>query len=93
MNRSTSATKATARSMWLSELADAVERAQRLSWTLGIEGGDVEAQELYARLEWVRVEIESLRLSGWTELHEELAPDWINDLLAQGRLLKSPASD
>jgi hypothetical protein len=93
VNRSSNETVAAARAHWLTELADAVERAQRLSWTLGIEGGNAEAKELYARLEWVRTEIESLRLSGWGDMRQEFTQEWINDLLVAGGLLNAPRAD
>ena len=90
MNRSTCESVAAARARWLAELAEAVEQAQRLSWLLGgAQSDNLEAMELYTRLECVRLEIEQLRRSGWARLREEFSPEWIDALLGQRGLSRS----
>ncbi len=56
-----------ARTVWLKELARAIEEAQRLAWRLGIVEGRSQALDLYVRLEIARAEVEALRERG-TEL-------------------------
>lgn len=78
MDRESNEATATERARWLAELAIAVEQAQKLAWRLGVsEGDDPEAKDLYARLESVRTEVESLRRGGWAGAHEELDPFWV----------------
>lgn len=50
-----------ARARWLAELAEALDDARRLTNRLGAAEGRIEAVELYARIEAVRLEIEALR--------------------------------
>jgi hypothetical protein len=70
------------RARWLAELAQAVTEAQKLAWRLGVvEGDSEEARELYAQLEAVRVELESLRTNGWTGVRREVEPSWLETLL------------
>jgi len=46
---------------WLAELGHAVAQAQKLAWRLSVAEGNLEeARQLYARLEAVRIELESL---------------------------------
>ena len=76
------------RARWLAELAVAIEQAQRLTWRLGVsEGENAEAMRLYARLDILLAEVESLRRGGWTGEHRELDPFWMQ-LLSSG----SPAN-
>ena len=50
------------RAEWLSQIAEAIEGAQKLAWQLRMqEGASLQARELYNRLETVRSEVESLR--------------------------------
>lgn len=78
MDQESSEATATERSRWLSELAVAIEQAQRVAWRLGVtEGDDPEAKELYARLELAREEVESLRRGGWAGEQQELDPFWM----------------
>lgn len=64
---------------WLDDLAGAVAQAQQLTWTLGVaEGDSEEARALYAQLEGLRSEIESLRFGDWAEIRQELDPKWLD---------------
>ena len=70
------------RARWLDELAAAVTQAQRLTWRLGVaEGDSEEARSLYARLEAVLGEVESLRLSDWAAIRHEIDPKWLDGVL------------
>jgi hypothetical protein len=74
------------RARWLAELAQAIDDAQRLAWRIGfVDGSNPEAMELYARLELARVEVESLRRSGWASKGSGLSPEWIEFLPKLGR--------
>ena len=78
MDQESNDATATERARWLAELAIAVEQAQKLAWRLGVsEGDDPDAQSLYAQLEMVRGEVESLRRGGWAGEHQELDPFWM----------------
>lgn len=82
MHRARDQVVALERARWLSELAEAVAQAQKLAWSLGvIDGDDDEARELYARLEAVRGEIDSLRFGRWAEVRSEIDPKWLEALL------------
>ena len=64
---------------WLDELAGAITQAQHLTWSLGVaEGDSEEARTLYARLEAIRGEVESLRFGEWSEIRQELDPKWLD---------------
>jgi len=59
-------------------LAVAIDQAQKVAWRLGVsDGDDPDAKNLYARLEMVRSEVESLRRGGWAGEHQELDPFWM----------------
>lgn len=80
------------RARWLDELAAAIAEAQRLTWRLGVAEGDCEeARTLYARLEAVLGEVESLRSSDWAAIRQEIGPEWIDGVLTSG-VLPAPAS-
>lgn len=64
------------RARWLAELNRSLDQAQELAWQLGVEAGNVEAMELYARLELVRWEIEGLQLGRANAVAEQLGPEW-----------------
>lgn len=66
------------RARWLAEVADALERAQRLTWRIGAPGGNGEAMELYGRIEAARAEAWSLRLGGFRIARQEYDPNWMN---------------
>ena len=70
---------------WLDELAEAIVQAQRLTWRLGVlEGDSEEARTLYARLESVLEEVESLRVSDWADIRQEIDPKWLDGVLGTG---------
>jgi hypothetical protein len=69
------------RAHWLAELADALEEARQLMKRLGAAEGRIDAVELYARIEAVRLEVQAMRLrrrTAWSA--ENLAPEWTNDI-------------
>jgi hypothetical protein len=69
------------RARWLTELAQAIAHAQKLVWSLGVvDGDDEEARELYARLEAVRSEVDSLRFGSWAR--REVDPRWLRSFMA-----------
>ena len=69
------------RARWLAELAEAIDEAQRVAWRLGVEGGSIEATELYAHLEVARAEVEALRRGGWRRHDVDSPPLWLQSLL------------
>jgi hypothetical protein len=70
------------RARWLDELTAAIAQAQKLAWSLGVAESDCdEARQLYASLEAVRGEVESLRFGGWVAVRKEVDPDWLKRLL------------
>ena len=77
------------RARWLTELAQAVAQAQKIVWSLGVvDGDDEEARELYARLEAVRTEVDSLRFGSWAR--EEVDPRWLRSLMTNDLPLGGP---
>ena len=91
MKRASIETSSTERARWLSELAHALDEAQKVAWRLGVsEGNNAEAKELYGRIETARAEVERLRLSGFRRIREESDPDW-TDILLWDRKLDSAA--
>ena len=50
------------RNRWLGELGEALVEAQQLTWKLGV-AGNLEAMELYGRIEGALAEVRSLRSS------------------------------
>ena len=68
------------RTQWLSQIAEAIESAQKLAWQLRTqEGASTEARELYNRLESARAELESL--SGSSICGPEITDtDWLRVL-------------
>lgn len=86
MNRSTGPAVAAERSRWLAELAQAVGQAQRLARILGIpEGNCAEGNEIFGRLESIRIEVESLRRGSRVLPQSEVDPLWTNLFPWQGR--------
>ena len=82
MHRAPDQVVALERARWLAELAQAIAQAQKLAWRLGVaEGDSEEARELYARLEAVGSEVDSLRFDGWIEVRREVDPSWIESLV------------
>jgi hypothetical protein len=93
VHRSPDQVEALERSRWLAELAQAIAQAQKLAWSLGVvEGDSGEARSLYARLEAVRSEVDSLRFGDWANVRREIDPSWVEDLL-NGALPGRNASD
>ena len=83
MHRAPDQVVALERARWLAELAQAIAQAQKLAWRLGVaEGDNEEARELYARLEAVASEVDSLRFGGWIEVRREIDPAWLEGLIS-----------
>jgi len=62
----------------LSELATAIDDAQRLAWTLGTAGRcSREALDLYCQLDAAREELEKIRRGPWRISELEIGPEWI----------------
>jgi len=71
--------EAAERSRWLAELAEAVVQAQRLARIMGVSDGKCgQANELYRRLEWVRIEVEGLRRASSKTHSTEIDPKWMD---------------
>ena len=68
------------RARWLAELAAALDDARRLTKELGADEGRVEAVELYARIEAVRLEIQAMRLTRLSGGGEGFDPEWTKDI-------------
>lgn len=61
-------------------LAEAIDGAQRVAWQLRTsESASAEARELYSRLEYVRLEVESLRQVA-VRHSEKTDTDWLKRL-------------
>lgn len=77
------------RAEWFVRLAEAIEGAQRLAWQLRTsESASTEARELYSRLEYVRLEVESLRQVAVRPV-EKSDPDWLKKLGWSGSLAEA----
>jgi hypothetical protein len=64
---------------WLAELAAALDEARRLVKELGVEKGSMDASELSARIEAVRLEVQAMRLLRAAGGHQ-LDPNWTKDI-------------
>jgi hypothetical protein len=71
---------ASKRAHWLAELADALDGARHLVKELGADEGRLEAVELYARIEAVRIEVHMMRLKRSYAGGREFDPEWSDDL-------------
>ena len=81
------------RAQWLDELTAAIMQAQRLTWRLGVAEGDcAQARSLYARLEALLGEVESLRLSEWAGIRQEIDLKWLDGALAEAMLPMLPTA-
>lgn len=77
MKRGPIEASATERARWLTEVAEALEQAQKLAWHLGLlEHKHNEAMELYGRLEATRLEVQALRFGQFTAAQREYDPKW-----------------
>lgn len=86
MNRFGERPAAAERGRWLAELAEAVTEAQRLARSLSIaKGNHAEAEDLYGRLELVRIEVEDLRRAGRGARRASIDPFWANLFPGNGR--------
>ena len=84
MNRLPTEISAAERARWLAELADALEQAERLLWSLGeLPKIDPQVRELYGSLDAARAEVQALRSRRALVLHRNLQPLWIE--FANGR--------
>ena len=68
------------RARWLAELADALDDARHLVKELGAEEGRIEAVELYARIESVRLVVQAMRLRRSYGGGEDSRPEWTKDI-------------
>ena len=94
MHRAPNQAVALERARWLTELADAIDQAQKLSWRLGVaEGDSEEARMLYARLEVVRAEVDSLRFGGWIEVRGQIDIALLEQLIGDSGALAPPPGD
>ena len=68
------------RARWLAELSGALDDARHLVKELGAAEGDIDAVELYARIEAVRFEVQAIRLRRSYDRDQESGPEWMEDL-------------
>lgn len=80
MDRISSEENARNRSRWLAELSEALDGARHLVKELGADEGQLEAVELYARIEAVRIEVHMMRLKRSYGGGQEFDPKWTEDL-------------
>lgn len=79
------------RALWLAELSEALDEAQRLLLQLGVGSADArEVTELYLRIEGARLAVQSLRPRGSTGSGNVSDPKW-TDPLPWGRGPQNPA--
>jgi len=78
LHRASNQVVALDRARWLAELEVAIAQAQKLAWQLGVAEGDCEeARSLYARLEVLHGEVQSLRFEGFGEMRREIDLAWL----------------
>lgn len=68
------------RARWLAELASALDDARRVTKELGADEGRIEAVELYAQIEAVRLEIHAMRLARMSRESGNFGPEWSKDI-------------
>ncbi len=73
------------RARWLAELSAALDEARLLVKHLGGAEGRLEAVELYARIETLRLEVEAIRLGQRYARSEDSYPNWMIPLPWQRR--------
>lgn len=67
------------RARWLAELAEALEQAERLVWSMGdLRQADPQMIELYSALDAARAEVEALRFRRALPARSDLQPFWMN---------------
>jgi len=77
MKRGPIEASASERARWLTELAEALEQAQKLAWRMGlVEHNSIDAMELYGRLEAARLEVQALRFGQINAAQREYGPNW-----------------
>lgn len=77
------------RAEWFVRLAEAIEGAQLLAWQLRTsDSASAEARELYSRLEYVRLEVESLRQVA-VRHGEKTDAEWLKKLGWSGSLAEA----
>ena len=63
----------------LAELALSIDQAQQQARNLSVSRGNcAEAEDLYGRLEVIRIEVEGLRRGGWGARPKKIEPRWTN---------------
>jgi hypothetical protein len=74
------------RARWLAELADALEQAERLVWSLGdLPRTNPEMIELYGSLDAARAEVQALRVKRVATAAADLGPFWMKSPEMQRR--------
>lgn len=75
VNRLPTEVSAAERARWLAELADALEQAERLLWSLSdLPKIDPQVRELYGSLDAARAEVQALRSRRALALQRNLQP-------------------
>lgn len=70
---------ATERGRWIAQLVLTIGHAQKQARTLSVSRGNcAEAEDLYGRLEAIRIEVEELRRGGWGVSPKRIDPRWTN---------------
>ena len=78
VNRLSTEISAAERARWLAELADALEQAERLLWSLSdLPTIDPNVRELYGSLDAARAEVQALRSKRALALQRNVQPLWI----------------
>jgi hypothetical protein len=67
------------RARWLSELSDALEEARRVIGQLSAADGQINAAELNARIDAIRLEVQALRLRRNPQPERDSDPEWTKD--------------
>jgi hypothetical protein len=64
------------RAQWLAELTDALDAARHLVADLELGDGRIDAADLYARIEAVRIEVLAMRLWRSGAGGQDFGPEW-----------------
>ena len=82
---------ASARALWLAELAEALDTAERLALSLIDWAPESdEATVLRVRILAARAELTALRLAGLGEVRREIDPEWTKLASWRGNLVEQP---